>query len=80
LYRTALALRRADGELADDTLTWLDAQPGVLAFSRPGGLLCVVNISGVPASLPAHDEVVLASEELAGGLLPADAAAWLRVR
>ncbi|HXW47774.1 MAG TPA: glycoside hydrolase family 13 protein, partial [Streptosporangiaceae bacterium] len=46
LYRTALALRRADGELADDTLTWLDAQPGVLAFSRPGGLLCVVNISG----------------------------------
>jgi alpha-glucosidase len=80
LYRAALAIRRAHAEFADDTLTWLDAQDGVLAFGRPGGLVCVVNISGAAARLPAHDEVLLASAELTGGMLPPDGAAWLRAR
>ena len=78
LYRAALRLRSLRAGLDDDAMTWHDAGDGVLAFSRPGGLLCVVNISGNPVELPPHDAVLLASAALAEGRLPADAAAWLR--
>jgi alpha-glucosidase len=78
LYRAALRLRGKRAGLGDDAMTWLDAEPGVLALSRPGGLLCVVNISGQPVGLPAHESVLLSSAELADGRLPADAAAWLQ--
>jgi len=77
LYRAALRLRGPRAGLDDDALTWLDADAGVLAFSRPGGLLCVVNTSGHDIDLPVHASVLLASADLAGGQLPADAAAWL---
>jgi alpha-glucosidase len=78
LYRAALRLRTSLDELAADELTWLEAQAGVLAFSRPGGFSCVVNLSAQPAALPPHDQVLLASGPLADGLLPPDTAAWLR--
>jgi alpha-glucosidase len=82
LYRQALRLRRvvaAPGQ-ARDELTWLQAQEGVLAFSRPGGLTCVVNVSASPVALPAHAGVLLASDELTGDVLPQDTAVWLRPR
>jgi alpha-glucosidase len=79
LYRAALRLRRTRDQRDDDTLGWQDAPEGVLAFSRPGGLLCVVNISGQDTALPPHDAVLLASGDLAGGMLPADTAAWLQL-
>jgi len=79
LYRQALRLRRTRARLDDDNLTWHEAGDGVLAFSRPGGLMCVLNISGRPVELPPHETVLLASAELPGGELPADAAAWLQV-
>jgi alpha-glucosidase len=78
LYRAALRVRRSRAELGADQLTWFPAGDGVLAFTRPGGFACVVNISGAPVALPDHGEVLLASGELAGGLLPPDTAAWLR--
>ncbi|MEV0383933.1 glycoside hydrolase family 13 protein [Nonomuraea sp. NPDC050643] len=74
LYRTALALRRALP--APQTLTWLDTEPGVVAFAR-GALTCVVNFTSGPVRLPAHTEVLLASAPVADGL-PPDACAWLR--
>ncbi|WP_030123375.1 glycoside hydrolase family 13 protein [[Kitasatospora] papulosa] len=86
LYREALRLRRAEpgfaatpGETSDGRLNWLPSAPGVLAFTRTHGLICVVNLSGSPSPLPEHDEILLTSVPLDGsGLLPDDTAAWLR--
>ncbi|MBO0822331.1 MAG: DUF3459 domain-containing protein [Actinobacteria bacterium] len=79
LYRTALRARAARTKLADDAFSWLDSPDGVLAFSRAGGFVCVVNLSDQPAKLPPHNELVLASGPLDGTLLPPDTAAWLLV-
>lgn len=78
LYRAALGIRKSLHAPGDDTLTWLDAPDGVLAFARPGGFACAVNISAGPVTLPAHEEILLASGPLHGGKLPPDTAAWLR--
>ncbi len=78
LYRAALRVRRARARLSDDRLTWQEAPDGVLTFDRPDDLRCVVNLSGEPVALPAHQQLLLASDPLPGGLLPPDTAAWLR--
>ncbi|MBO0916775.1 alpha-amylase family glycosyl hydrolase, partial [Streptomyces laculatispora] len=85
LYREALRLRRGEpgfgtaGEPGIRRLTWLDAAPGVLSFSRTDGLLCVVNLAAEAAELPRHTAVLLASGPLdAAGRLPQDTAVWLR--
>lgn len=79
LYRTALGLRRAAAGFGGGSLEWLEAPEGVLAFTRPDGLVCVANLSGGPVPLPAHTDVVLASSALDdAGLLPQDTAVWLR--
>jgi alpha-glucosidase len=78
LYRAVLRLRQTRQPL-DDALDWQDAPDGVLAFRRPGGLLCVVNIAGQDAALPPHEAVLLTSADLADGKLPPDTAAWLRL-
>ncbi len=54
-------------------MTWLAAERGVLAFSRPG-LCCVVNISARPAELPAHQQVLTAGAPLRDGKLEPDGA------
>ncbi|WP_329124009.1 glycoside hydrolase family 13 protein [Streptomyces sp. NBC_01465] len=79
LYRTALRLRH-DGEgFGDGPMEWLPAGDGVLAFSRPGGLICVVNLAAEPAELPGHRDVLLTSGPLDdAGRLPQDTAVWLR--
>jgi alpha-glucosidase len=81
LYRAAIHIRRsrrrAQGH-GDDSLTWLAAGQGVLAFRRPGDFCCVVNISAGPIALPAHADVLLASGPLDSEVLPPDTAAWLR--
>ncbi|MGC0334295.1 alpha-glucosidase [Streptomyces sp. SAI-170] len=79
LYRQALALRRTAPGFGDGPLTWLAAPDGVLAFARPHGLVCVVNLSDGPVPLPPYDGLLLASGSLdADGTLPADTAVWLR--
>ncbi|MEU8602221.1 glycoside hydrolase family 13 protein [Streptomyces parvulus] len=79
LYREALRLRRTTEGFGDGPLDWLPAPAGVLAFRRPGGLVCVVNLGAGPAELPAHRSLLLASGPLDGdGRLPADTAVWLR--
>jgi len=75
-YRAALAARRAHALPAPEAVELLDAGDDVLAFSR-GDLTVVLNAGQDAVELPAGD-VVVASEELEGRLLPADAAVWLR--
>ncbi|TXJ84234.1 DUF3459 domain-containing protein [Streptomyces lavendulae] len=80
LYRAALAARRAQPDLgAGDTLEWLRAPEGVLAFRR-GEFVCVANTTGESVTTPAYGRVLLASGEVAetGGeaKVPADTTVW----
>jgi alpha-glucosidase len=77
LYRTALRLRRTSPAFDGESLEWLPAPGGCLAFRRPGGLVCLLNLSGADVPLP-EGSVLLASADVAGGRLPPDAAVWLR--
>jgi alpha-glucosidase len=78
LYRAALRIRRADPDLGDGPLTFVDLAPDVLAFRRGTGLLSITNFADTAIPLPAG-EIALVSEELtADGALPPDSTAWLR--
>ncbi|MFL6035346.1 MAG: alpha-amylase family glycosyl hydrolase [Gaiellaceae bacterium] len=76
LYRAALTLRRTSPAFAGESLDWVPAPDGCLAFRRPGGLVCLLNLSGAAVPLP-EGRVLLASADTAGGVLPDDAAVWL---
>jgi alpha-glucosidase len=76
LYRAALAFRRSSPAFAGEALEWLPAPDGCLAFRRPGGLVCLVNLSGAEVPLP-EGSVLLASADVADGRLPDDATAWV---
>jgi alpha-glucosidase len=77
LYRTALTLRSTVPAFAGESLEWLPAPAGCLAFRRPGGLVCLLNLSAAPVPLP-EGQVLLASTDVDGGKLPADAAVWMQ--
>ena len=77
LDRSALRLRRELDALGEGGLRWLDSPAGVLAFHREPGFACVVNMSGSPQPLPAHERILLASDEIEGDHLPDDTAVWL---
>jgi alpha-glucosidase len=79
LYQTALRIRRSEPGLGDGTMTWLPSDPDVLAFQRGDGFANVTNLSADDVALPAHAEVLVASADIAGGSLPRDATAWLRL-
>ncbi|MFK4836227.1 glycoside hydrolase family 13 protein [Microbacterium sp. ZW T2_14] len=93
LYRDLLRLRRELDELGDGPLQWWeDAVPtaaggidvarghaDVLAFRRGDRFACVVNTGSDPVALPPGAAVLLASSPLEAGLLPGNAAAWLRL-
>ena len=75
LYRSALRLRsRLRGA---EELHWLDSPAGTLAFARPGGWMCVMNVDSEPIPLPAG-ELLIASGPLSDGHLPAATTAWLQ--
>ena len=76
LYRTALRIRRESPATTGESLQWLHAPDGVLAFRRPGGLVCLVNLSDAPVPLP-EGRVLLASADVSSGTVPADAGVWL---
>ncbi|WBC15756.1 glycoside hydrolase family 13 protein [Micromonospora sp. WMMA1998] len=80
LYRTALALRRAEPALGDGPLSWLPAPDRVLAFGRDPGFACLVNLGDRAVPLPAHEKLLLASGPLDDDRLPPDTAVWLRTR
>ncbi|WFE96270.1 glycoside hydrolase family 13 protein [Micromonospora sp. WMMD987] len=89
LYRAALRIRHEHPALATAAgpVTWQEAGPGLLAFSRCADdavLTCVVNLSGAPARIDGYGHPVVASADLtaqdAGHVLPVDAAAWFERR
>ena len=73
LVREAIALRRSLPH--GDTVDWsVDGDDRLVA--RSGGFTLVVAMGAAPVPLP-PGEVLLTSDPLTGGRLPADAAAWL---
>ena len=84
LYRTALRVRRSALPRGDD-LRWLASPPGTLVLAREDdrgrAVVCAVNTTGAPVSLPAYGALLLASSELDDPrVLPADTAAWYSPR
>ena len=79
LYRDALALRHVLPSLGDGAMTWVDAEPDVLAFTRDPGFGCWVNFGAEPAALPEGAIVMLTSAPLVGDQLAPDSAAWLQL-
>jgi len=75
LYRAALALRSSSPAFDGEELAWLPAPEGCLAFRRPGGLVCLVNLSSDAVPLP-EGRVLLASDTVDRGTLPADSTVW----
>lgn len=74
LYRSALRLRLQYLAGVKD-LDWVEAGPGVLCFRRQR-LTIMVNYGTRPAPLP-QGELLIASEDLEGDVLPPDTAAWI---
>jgi alpha-glucosidase len=80
-YRSALAARRAQPCLADQSLTWFStADAPILHFRRGDDFSCLVNLGAASITLPEHSRIVLASAPLppTAPSLPADTAVWLR--
>lgn len=87
MYRAALRLRR-EHTLASGTLEWIETPdaPDVVAFTN-GALLVVANTGDTTVSLaevlpdehaaPAAAQPLLASGDVARGILPADTTVWL---
>jgi alpha-glucosidase len=79
LYTQALAIRKSEAGLGDGPMTWIDAGPDVIAFSRPGNFVCYVNF-GDPIEIPQGSEILLASRDLSGDSIPTDTTVWLRLK
>ncbi len=75
LYRDALRIRR-EHFTADAAMTWIDSDPGVLAYERGSGVRCVANMGSTPVPMPAGD-VLLTSQPDLTDALPSDTAVWL---
>ena len=75
LFRRAIELRHGRGDLGDG-IEWLETSDGVVAFRGVDGVVCVLNTGSGPAPLP-DGEVLLASDAVTDGALPANAAAWI---
>lgn len=76
-YRAAIALRHELQTGADQSIEFLPSDDGVLAFRRSNGWTSVTNFGPDDAPLPVGD-VVLASDEIMGDVLPAFTTVWLR--
>lgn len=76
LYTAALRIRKAEPGLGDGDFAWLELGPDTLAFRR-GDVVSVTSFDA-PVPLPPHRELLLASAEVADGVLPPDSTAWLR--
>jgi alpha-glucosidase len=75
LYKLALALR-ASHQRGSGAVAWLEGYgDDVIAFSN-GGVTVISNIGTVPVELP-EGAVLLASESVTEGVLPADTTVWL---
>jgi alpha-glucosidase len=82
LYRAALALRRSSTALGRGELRWAsspDDAADLLSFDMvgaDGAVRVILNLSGAAIDLP-DGELLLASEPVVSGQLPAISAAWI---
>lgn len=76
LYRQLLKLRR-DYELGNGTLTWLPSAQGVLYFEN-GPIRIVINLNDMATVLPGGQVLISSAPIDQAGVLPANAAAWLK--
>ena len=78
LYRRAIELRRTHIPDPAAPLEWYGAPPGCLAF-RPEGsaLVCALNTSDVPVSLPPGEVLLASGAPPEGKNLAPDSAVWL---
>jgi alpha-glucosidase len=76
LYREALQLRRTLPQFADDSISWLDCGPDVLALTRGDGLVCAVNFGTDPVPAPVGHSPLITSGPCPPGVLPAATTAW----
>ncbi|KQO61273.1 glycoside hydrolase family 13 protein [Curtobacterium sp. Leaf261] len=74
MYRAALAFRRSTQ--SGETLTWLDAPEGVVAFARHDGWRSVTNFGTGPVPMPVGT-VAVASGRVESGVLPGETTVWL---
>jgi len=75
LYREALALRH-DHDLGFGSVTWMTGLgEAVVAFTN-GAITVVANTGSVAIELPAG-EILLASGDISGSILPGDTTVWL---
>jgi alpha-glucosidase len=75
LYRRATELRRT--LRCEESLTWLELGPEVVAFERPNGWISVTNFGGQTVALP-PGRLLLANVPVPDGTLPPDGSAWLQ--
>jgi alpha-glucosidase len=80
LVRRLVHLRRGAPELRGGSLAWLDCRPDLLHFERQADTRrcrVLMNLGDVALPLP-DGEVLAASGELTGGLVPPDTTVWMR--
>jgi alpha-glucosidase len=77
LYRTGLRMRRAAPWGDAPSIRLLDGPAHVLAFERGDRFTCLVNFGPGSIELPPGADVLIASNELEGGVVPADTTVWL---
>ncbi|MEV6755783.1 glycoside hydrolase family 13 protein [Streptomyces sp. NPDC051214] len=83
-YRRALAVRREHPALgAGRDVEWLESPEGVLSFRRTssrGAVVCTVNLTAAPVTVPTPGTLLLSSTDAAPGadvtILPADSTVW----
>jgi alpha-glucosidase len=78
LYRNALKIRKSHPGLGDGTITWLEVNNDVVAFSRPGGFVCYLNL-GDAITLPENAKVLVSSQPLSGNKIPTDTSVWFEL-
>jgi alpha-glucosidase len=76
LYRSALALRRK--LISGEKLSWLPSATGTLWFEREGGWSSITNFTDQEMELP-PGELLIASEDISAGKLPANSTVWLKL-
>ncbi len=76
LYRAALSMRRT--LIQGETLSWLPSPVGTLWFEREGGWSSITNFTDQEIELPTG-ELLIASEDISAGKLPANSTVWLKL-
>ena len=67
LYKSALALRRAEPSLCSADLVWNEGPADMLSYWRGADVLVLANLADEPVDLPHHDHVLLTSSPLVDG-------------